>query len=390
MADPEIPPTTKPKTPQAEHPLTPPWMSRILEEYVAQTYFARSKRFGHLDYYFPVVYQLHEWFLRMHHSRENRTVPSGYLQLPPYRVAYLLYFGPLNAIRFLGMCRLLFERPGSFEILNDVLARRPLRIMDVGSGPGSAVWGWFYFLAEAYPHLLRSLELEIHLVDQSGKILQDAETLLGAFRPEVASLRVFRRRFDFQSGLPHERFDLVFLPYCLNELPSESSRWRLVSELVYRNLARGLLLAIEPATSIHAKRLTALRDRVLDEGLPVRIVSPCLHSGRCPLASPGRKDFCHFTTRYHPNLGPTYIQIKRYLCSRDRMGFDISEEKLLSFSYVVFTNHEAAHRLPKPASKLLISDSLAETPKGKKYMVCVPDRPAFIYSHQDLHRGLLV
>lgn len=365
-------------------------MSRRLEEYVGRTYFARSKKYGHLDYYFPIIYQLHEWFLRMHHSREKRTVPSGYLQLPEYRVAYLMYFAPLNAIRFLGMCRMTLERPGLHELLKDILARRPIRILDVGAGPGNALWGWLYFLAEAYPELLPGLNLEVHLVDQSGKILLDAEALLEPFRPEIESLRVFRRRFDFETGLPEGRFDLIFLPYCLNELPSESSRWRLVSELIGRNLGRGLLWIIEPATSVHAKRLAALRDRMVEESLPVQIVSPCLHSGRCPLAAPGLRDFCHFTTRYHPNLGAAYRQIKRYLCSRDRMRFDVSEEKVLSFSYVVLSNHEAAFRLPRSVEKLVISDALHESPKGKKYMICVPGRPGFIRSPLDLHRGVLI
>jgi len=365
-------------------------MNGVIEEHVRQTYFPKGGKFARLEHYLPIIYRLHEWFLGRRQSRRDRSVPKGYLRLPEFRVAYLLYFAQLNALRFRGMCRQMLQRPGAKNLLNDILGRERLRILDLGCGPGSAAWGWLYFLAEAFPDRLKELRLEINLADQSGPILNDAHTLLQPLGTEVAELKAIRRRFDFAREQPRGRFDLIFLSYTLNEFSSDSVRQQLISQLIAKNLDRGLLLILEPAQSTLGKHLISLRDRLLEDDLPLKVVSPCLHQGGCPLSSGRLKDFCHFSTSYQSNLGDNFVRIRQYLRSREAAEIRAEGEKYLNYCSLILTNHEFNLPKPSPSQRLVISGPLSQTKEGTQHRLCYPSKGRFIVSKEELKRGDLV
>jgi hypothetical protein len=91
--------------------------------------------------------------------------------------------------------------------------------------------------------------------------------------------------------------DLVALPFSLGELvrvhpdPLEHGA-RFLEACIERLAPDGVLLAIEAGTRISARRLQAVRDRLVQAG--VAVLGPCMGQMPCPsLLEPA--DWCHFT-----------------------------------------------------------------------------------------------
>src|SRR5207244_12364218 len=70
-------------------------------------------------------------------TKERNALGSDYFADPALRRAYLLYFLPVNAAK---VASLLQEMPA--------LPARPLRVLDVGSGPGAGALAVLYHLAQ--------------------------------------------------------------------------------------------------------------------------------------------------------------------------------------------------------------------------------------------------
>ena len=152
----------------------------------------------------------------------------------------------------------------------------PRTLIDVGSGPGSALWA----AAERWP----SLEAA-DLVEGSGAIRQWGERLGSRLH-----LPVRWHAADVTSTLPDlAAADLVTLAYVLDELHPDQ-RERLVGRLWA--LTGDTLLIVEPGTPAGWERMLAARRQLLDRG--AHIVAPCPHALACPLVPP---DWCHFAQR---------------------------------------------------------------------------------------------
>ncbi len=216
--------------------------------------------------------------------------PADYLAEPGLRRAYLLYFLPVN---YAKTAALLDEIPA--------LPARPLRILDVGSGMGTASLA-------VLDHLTRCRDAaregsELIALDRSREALREAEALwasaanrkdrpLCAFRAVVADAE----RPDEQAPWHEGRFDLIILANSLNELfesakdPIEA-RARFLKALLKAVAEDGTMMIIEPALRETTRALHRVRDRLLAGGAAT-VYSPCMHEGACP-ALIRESDWCH-------------------------------------------------------------------------------------------------
>lgn len=96
--------------------------------------------------------------------------------------------------------------------------------------------------------------------------------------------------FEARASVGAARFDLALASHVLDELDDEGER-------VLEGLLRGAraVLWVEPGSKRTSRRLSAARDRMLDDFEPV---APCPHRERCGILAEGReRDWCHLFAR---------------------------------------------------------------------------------------------
>ncbi|MBB4003944.1 small ribosomal subunit Rsm22 family protein [Aurantimonas endophytica] len=156
----------------------------------------------------------------------------------------------------------------------------PLTLLDVGAGPGTALWA----ALDTFDSLGAAT-----LVEASPPAMAIGQALCEAGLSD-AGPAVEWVEADVLAGLSaREPADLVSLAYVLDELPPAATP-RLVAELW--RLTRGVLVIVEPGTTAGWRRILAARDQLLAEG--GAILAPCPHAAACPLTPP---DWCHFAER---------------------------------------------------------------------------------------------
>lgn len=217
---------------------------------------------------------------------ERRLAGAGYMEEPELLGAYLLYYWPVSYTQVsLAASRLVFP-PGP-----------PLRILDLGSGPGPA--------SAALLDALAPRGVELCLVDGSERALGLARSILegGGTRPVRLETRALDLEKIADSALPAGPFDLVVASHLLNELwrgaPDRLARRQgLVEALASRLAPGGSLLLLEPALLETSRELLSLRDRLVARGF--RILSPCLRGGACPALAAGASHSCHAEVPWTP------------------------------------------------------------------------------------------
>jgi ribosomal protein RSM22 (predicted rRNA methylase) len=194
------------------------------------------------------------------------------------------------------------------------LPARPLRILDVGSGPGTAalaVLDHLTRLGQASHH-----GSEVIAADRSRQALHEAEALWAsmtkgrpdksrcAFRPMPADAERADARAPWKQG----PFDLIMLANSLNELFCSAAdplaaRVKLLEALLTALAPDGTLMIVEPALRETTRALHHVRDRLVAEGLAT-VYSPCLHERPCPALA--REDgWCHEERPWTP---PAVVQ----------------------------------------------------------------------------------
>jgi ribosomal protein RSM22 (predicted rRNA methylase) len=290
-------------------------------------------------------------------TRDRGDLAPSYLKDPCLRKAYTSYFLPANIHKIHTPLRDLALHPGR------LFENAKLRILDIGSGPGTAVLG----VMEFFSGMDNPPELEFIAVDQVPENLTEAETLFAAYRNSTrlrASLRTIRATVARAENLPGECFDMIILSNVLNELvPYDEEkivkRVGFLNDTCSRLLAdKGSCIIIEPALRETSRDMLNVRDELLECGL--HPYSPCLLRGKCPaLMNP--KDWCHEDVPWTP---PAIIQ------EVDRLtGL---RKDSLKFSYLVLRKDavplSAAHG--KNVFRI-VSEPLAS--KGKvEFYVCGP------------------
>jgi ribosomal protein RSM22 (predicted rRNA methylase) len=253
-------------------------------------------------------------------TRERNALPQAYLQDHGLREAYNAYFLPVNARKMRVPLRELALHPSG------PLSKERLRILDIGSGPGSALLGVTEFFSEREARPL----LEVIALDQVAGNLRAAEEFFIASRDRSgldATLQTVQADIENAERLLSERFDLILLSNVLNELFSRHHEWivkraALLTSLLNKLLAEdGSCIIIEPALRETSRDMLEVRGELLDRGF--HVYSPCLGKGKCP-ALENPKDWCHEDLAWKP---PEIIQeIDRLIGLR---------KDSLKFSYLV-------------------------------------------------------
>ena len=228
---------------------------------------------------------------------------AHYLADRSLRRAYLMYFFPVNYAKVAGLLR---EMPA--------LPARPLRILDVGSGPGTAALA-------ILDHLTRLGQAghqgsEVIAADRSRHALQEADALWASMtkgwpgKPACAfrAVRADAERTDARVPWKEGPFDLIILANSLNELFCSSvdplaARAKCLETLLKALASDGTLMIIEPALRETTRALHHVRDRLVAERLAT-VYSPCLHERPCP-ALAREDDWCHEERPWAP---PAVVQ----------------------------------------------------------------------------------
>ncbi|HET9844535.1 MAG TPA: small ribosomal subunit Rsm22 family protein [Nitrospira sp.] len=276
---------------------------------------------------------------------------SGYLNNPALAAAYLTYFFPVNLSKIQV---LLDELPHDWH--NAGGENRPLRVLDLGSGPGTGALAVLDWLNGHAPDRLK--HLTVVAVDVSADALSQAQRLWGAYTREanIRNARLVHHQGDLGDPTSGWRddvaqrgpYDLIIVANCLNELFGRTrhcvkERSGLIAHLLTRLKPHGTLMLIEPALRDTSRALHEVRDLILLEKR-CTVYSPCLHEGNCPaLANP--HDWCHEERAWEP---PASIQrIDR------EVGFI---KDALKFSYVLLRTDGRTIAERSPSTFRMVSE----------------------------------
>lgn len=175
--------------------------------------------------------------------------------------------------------------PATYAAIRDAMAKlarlrpdfQPASLLDVGAGPGTALWA----ASDCWPGLTDAL-----LLEASGAIRQWGEVLSRAAPVTHVEWQAADISKTLAAGTSR---DLVCLAYVLSELPADL-RPRLIDDLW--SLTGEMLLIVEPGTPKGWERILAARSRLIEH--EAHIIAPCPHRGPCPITAP---DWCHFSRR---------------------------------------------------------------------------------------------
>lgn len=168
-------------------------------------------------------------------------------------------------------------------VLRELRARcpalAPRSLLDVGSGPGTALWAAWTEIDGLTRATL--LEPDAGMAGLARRLLAGSplETSVAANWWQAPAARL-------AAAQPH---DLVVAGYVLAELDAGARRQAV--EDAWKAAAVAVAI-IEPGSAAGYRRVLDARDQLIARG--ARIVAPCPHAAACPLP-PG--DWCHFGVR---------------------------------------------------------------------------------------------
>jgi ribosomal protein RSM22 (predicted rRNA methylase) len=180
-----------------------------------------------------------------------------------------------------------FRLPATFAAVYSVIGQAkerfqdwsPKTLLDVGAGPGTAMWASVIL----WPDLERItlLEREEYMIDLGKR--------LSAYSSQTSIREAEWIKADIRETWKVSPHDLVIASYVLNELPQDSS------EAFIRRLwesTGGALVIIEPGTPAGFLRIKQARELLIAAG--AKTIAPCPHDKPCPMTE---NDWCHFAQR---------------------------------------------------------------------------------------------
>lgn len=238
----------------------------------------------------------------------RQELKTGYLNRPPLRAGYLLYFLPLNFAKNLGV---LSQLPQAYW------QRKSFRVLDLGAGPGSASLA---FLTRLHTYCPQA-KVELHLVDQQEKGLADARQLISEYAKiglPQAKIHLHTHPQHFSRYQPQGSFDLILISHALNEWVRKNAleRAEWLAPLLNQHLAEtGVFVITEPALKRPTRELMALRDHLVAH-TELSMLAPCRHDQPCPMLAATKQDWCHF---YFDWGEPEFLQkVDRWLKNDNR------------------------------------------------------------------------
>lgn len=227
------------------------------------------------------------------------TLPLHYLDDPAHASAYLSYFLPVNLSKIQVLLDELSEN-GAMQASD-----RPMRVLDLGCGPGTGALAILDWLWHRNPG--RAVSVSVLAADASRAPLHDTERLWDAYCQEVgistSGLRCVEGNLEHplkgDLGKQMARggpYDLMIMANCLNEMfpasiDAPTERAAVVAQLLPFLAPHGTIMIVEPALRHTARALHHMRNRLLKQNL-CTVYSPCLHEGACP-ALDHPDDWCH-------------------------------------------------------------------------------------------------
>ena len=229
-------------------------------------------------------------------TKDRAYIPPAYLKDEGLRKAYLTYYLPSNLLKI----RLPLKELSLHQ--KNIFSKEHLRILDIGSGPGSAALGVLGF----FSRLENKPVLEFVASDYVAENLKDAATIFESYKQHFrinASLRTVKTSVQKLKPLLEGRYDLIILSNVLNELflndkKRIGKRIEFLNEILGHFLMHdGSCIIIEPALHDTSREMLLVRDGLLARGF--HIYSPCLMNLSCPaLVRP--KDWCHEDVPWEP------------------------------------------------------------------------------------------
>lgn len=200
--------------------------------------------------------------------RAGESGRSGSFTESPLDVAaYVAYRLPATYAAMVTVLREVSQRLPEFS---------PKNLLDVGAGPGTAMWA----TTQIWPQIE-----DITLLERDREMASWGQ-LMASYDPESVLAHARWLPVDISNSWHQSPKDLVMAGYVLGELP-ESHRIPLVTKLWEHTL--GCLILVEPGTPEGFKRIVTARHALLERGAVV--VAPCPHQAACP------SDWCHFSQR---------------------------------------------------------------------------------------------
>jgi ribosomal protein RSM22 (predicted rRNA methylase) len=213
----------------------------------------------------------------------------------------------------------------ALEWTSELAAIEPRTVLDLGSGPGTALWA----AAELFPSLqqMAAIERDAQMLATARRLASHAGH--GALR-EATWIEG-----DIAATIPQGSWDLVICSYALNELAAERR-----AEFVRRAWASAakLFVIVEPGTMAGFANVLAAREQLLAAG--VQLVAPCPHEHACPMAAAG--DWCHFAARVERTAEHRRLK-------QAELGHE--DEK---FSYAAFSRETDAREEPARAGARVV------------------------------------
>ena len=244
------------------------------------------------------------------------------------QLAYGLFFFPQTYVR----TRMVLQECRNAQRWTPP-AGRPLRILDLGAGPGAGLL--------AATHELAGSDLSLCALDHAAGSLATLREIL-----EQQGQTVETREGQLLSPLPAgDNWDLILCSFALNEAVEgtpdcDVPAW--IRGMIQHLQPGGLLVILEPALDAAAERMEALRDQIAQEGHGC-IVAPCLHHLACPLRRE-KRGYCHEVRRW--TLPDSVAYLNRHL---------FRDLQVLKFCFLAITNTERPAPTPDPAQARLVA-----------------------------------
>ncbi len=334
-----------------------------------------------VNFFSKGLLELSEFFTE---DRMGGKLPN-YFTTARFRSSYFLYFFALQGAKFLT----LFDRyPLAIEaMLTDAAQKGVLRIVDVGSGPGTASLALLVYLLDGLKDPKQKTQelpfsIELVWIDHNETILKDGEALLAkilekfpdlegdvSVKHEVRAWWKHPKNFDFEASL-------VLFGNVLNEGSGDPHIFLQGLAPFLKDPQGGGILLMEPAFRSASQRLAQIRNEVVMNENPLPIWGPCFHTALCPL-SDGR-DWCHFSV-------PTKLPGNFFKKFSIKLG-GVRDWLKFSFVWLAAKNSAKSAKAPKGIVRV-ISDPL-KTPSGMQNQVCRPERYTFVKTpFKPFHRG---
>lgn len=169
------------------------------------------------------------------------------------------------------------------RVLGELLARVPspeiFSMLDLGAGPGTAMWAASQHLPSIEKFTL--IEKDTALAGLGQRLARNSK-----LQP-INSARWHLQRMEDLKDVP--KHDLVLLSYSAGELPSEAIKplieacWQLTNRY---------LVVVEPGSPVGFELIRSIRSQLLEQN--ARLVAPCPQEGACPMQG---GNWCHFSER---------------------------------------------------------------------------------------------